>query len=81
MIELGKKYKDKNTGIEGVASAICEYQFGCRRVCLDRIGKDENGNPQIMEYWFDEQRLTSKSKAKTGGPGSIPTKLPTPSRQ
>ena len=81
MIILGRKYKDKATGIEGVATAITEYQFGCRRVCIEKAGKDSDGNVCIMEYWFDEQRLTSKSKAKIGGPGNIPSKRSIPSKR
>lgn len=78
MIELGKKYKDSPTGIEGVATAITEYEFGCRRVMLEVVGKDDNGNKQILEYTFDEQRLTVKSKATSGGPGSIPSMRSSP---
>ena len=81
MIELGKSYKDNCTGIKGVATAITEYQYGCRRVCLEQTGKDENGNPQILEFWFDEQRLTSESKATSGGSGSIPLKRSMPIRK
>lgn len=80
-IELGKKYKDNCTGIEGVATAMTEYQFGCKWVLLEKVGKDENGNPQVLEFWFDEQRLTTKSKAKTGGPGSIPLNRIVPVRR
>ncbi len=80
MIELSKKYKDNCTGIEGVATAITEYQYGCRRVLLEKLGKDEYGNPVILEFTFDEQRLVAKneSKAKIGGPGSLTSKRITP---
>ena len=72
MIQFGKKYRDKETGIEGIATAITEYEFGCRRVLLERLGKDEHGNVIILEFTFDEQRLVAKGKAKAkkGGPGS-----------
>jgi len=85
MIKLGKKYKDKVTGIEGIATAVTEYEFGCRRIVLEKLGKDENKNQIIMEYTFDEQRLVPKTKSKTkrpGGPGgSIPSMRSVPTRR
>jgi len=77
MIKLGEKYKDKISGFEGVATARTVFLFGCVRVCLESKKLKDDGTPQ--ECWFDEQRLTSKSKGtkskgRTGGPGPNPPK-------
>lgn len=79
MIELGQKVKEKNTGVKGLVTAITEYMYGCRRICIEAEGLDKDGC--ITEHWFDEQRLLppNTAKAKTGGPGPIPTKRSTPS--
>lgn len=82
MIKLGEKYKDKLTGIEGVAVAITEYQFGCKRIILEYIGKDEAGNKVGLEFTVDEQRLTAKKTKRPGGPGGpIPQKRSIPKRR
>jgi hypothetical protein len=49
---LGVKYRDTQTGIEGTATAVTFYQFGCERVALEAViaGK-------IEEYGFDAPRL------------------------
>ena len=68
-IKLGERYVDKQTGIEGVASAIHFYQFGCERVSLEAVVRGK-----IEEYSFDAPRLTHKATGvtattdRTGGP-------------
>lgn len=80
-IVLGKRYRDPQTGIEGVATGLHFYQFACERVTLEvRTKQDE-----IKEYSFDAPRLeeimeqgeageaTTKpvrqsDRARTGGP-------------
>ena len=55
MKELGRKYKDKITGFEGVATGYVRYLTGCNQVLL-APAVDSTGalrDPQ----WFDEQRL------------------------
>ena len=82
MIKLGKKYKDSLSGIEGRATAITEYEYGCRRVALEWLGKNSDGNKCCVEAWFDEERLIGKeSKARKGGPGSVPAKRSIPKRR
>ena len=55
MIKLGKTYRDKITGYEGVATAICKYLSGCVQVTLEgEYNKDKNEFPS---WWIDESRL------------------------
>jgi len=76
MIKLGEKVRDEITGFEGIAIARIEYLNGCVRYEVKpKILKD--GRP-IEGEWIDEQQLVAKSKAKTGGPGTIPSKLSCP---
>lgn len=81
MIKLGETYKDNLSGIAGRAVSITEYEFGCRRVTLEFIGKTAEGNKTCLEATFDEQRLIAKSKAKKGGPGNVPQKRSMPKRR
>lgn len=68
-IVLGDRYVDKQTGIEGTATAIHFYQYGCERVNLEVVIADK-----IEEYAFDAPRLTHKvtnrqaTTTRTGGP-------------
>ncbi len=68
-IELGKRYIDKQTGIEGVVVVVSFFQFGCERVTLEVVREGE-----IKEYSFDAPRLTEVGKEepvksdKSGGP-------------
>lgn len=77
-IKLGSKVIDSITGFAGVATARTEYLNGCIRIGLQApVGKD--GKIPDTE-WFDEQRLTTKSKAKRGGPGPVPPSRDCPKR-
>jgi hypothetical protein len=68
-IELGKRYRDTQTGIEGVAVSIHFYQHACERVVLEYV----EGN-KVEEVSFDVPRLQSVETGKvaktnkTGGP-------------
>lgn len=54
MIELGKKGKDKITGLEGIITGRATYLYGCDQYCL--VPKSKDG--AISEgAWFDEGRL------------------------
>lgn len=75
MIKLGERYKDKITGFEGIATARSEFLNGCKRTLLEATISKEG---KLTEEWFDDQRLTDDSEAKTGGPGPTPPPLPTP---
>jgi hypothetical protein len=55
MIELGKTYRDKITGFEGVATGCVTYLTGCNQVLLaPRVGEDGTMRDSA---WLDEQRL------------------------
>jgi hypothetical protein len=71
MVKLGSKVKDSMTGFEGVAVSRTEYLYGCVSVGVQPTGLTEKGKSQELEY-FDEQRLSAASTAKTGGPGAVP---------
>ena len=68
-IVLGDRYVDKQTEIEGTATAIHFYQHGCERVTLETVVAGK-----IEEYGFDAPRLThvasgvTATTTKTGGP-------------
>ena len=49
---LGKKYRDKITGVEGIATARCEYLSGQIDVLLESERKGE-----VQRNWIDEARL------------------------
>lgn len=73
-IELGERYRDEQTGLEGIATAIYFFQHACERVQLELINKHD-GN--IMEPVFDAPRLSS---VKTGEMPPVPTKPGGPAR-
>lgn len=69
--KLGKKYRDKITGIEGIATSVTEFLYGCRRIGLTY--KDGDGKP--ADVVFDEPSLEEVKEPKriaprqnTGGP-------------
>ena len=69
-VKLGERYRDPQTGIEGVATAVSFYQYACERVSIETVvgGK-------IEEYGFDAPRLEHvgsrerPAQQRTGGPG------------
>lgn len=54
MIALGKKARDKITGLEGIVTGRCEYLYGCTQYCL--LPKAE-GNKAPDGTWYDEGRI------------------------
>lgn len=68
-IKLGEKYRDDQTGIEGTATAVIFFQYGCERADLETVV-----NGKIETYGFDAPRLTHVETEKrattkrTGGP-------------
>lgn len=54
-IKLGEKYRDTQTGIEGIATAVYFFQHACERVQLERVKGDGSG--EILESVFDAPRL------------------------
>ena len=69
-IVLGERYRDEQTGIEGVASSIHFYQHACERVTVELVKSDG----ELMEVTFDAPRLTNiqtgltATTTRTGGP-------------
>ena len=57
-VELGKKYIDKVTGIEGVATGRATYSTGSPQVCLEWAANGEKHS-----VWFDEARLHESPEA------------------
>lgn len=72
-IQLGERYRDEQTGYEGVATSITFFQFACERVCLETYDAERK---QVKEAVFDAPRLTSVATGqtatteRTGGPGN-----------
>lgn len=68
-IRLGEKYRDNQTGIEGVATGVVFYQHGCERVDIELVVAGE-----VKVYAFDAPRLThvasgtQATTTRTGGP-------------
>jgi hypothetical protein len=70
-IVLGERYRDKQTGFEGVATCVSFFQHACERVMLESY---DAAKQDVKEYVFDAPRLvhveTGKQAetTKTGGP-------------
>lgn len=74
-IEFGKKYMDKHSKFEGVATAMYFFEHGCVRVLLRGTDK-QTGAP--IEVSFDAPELVAVQdkvavppSEKTGGPRAI----------
>jgi hypothetical protein len=80
VIEYGKKYRDRNTGFEGVAVAITKWQFGCIRIALQPKVKEDG--TLLEASWFDEESLEGVEPIEktTGGPTAVPKRSPDPKR-
>lgn len=55
-IEIGKRYRDAQTGYEGVATSITFYQYACERVGLETYDAERR---EVKDEVFDSPRLTS----------------------
>lgn len=60
-IELGKTYRDKVTGFEGIAVHRTEFLYACERVCLQAQAKDG----EIKDGHFDAPQLEVLPRKKT----------------
>jgi len=72
--KLGKRYRDRVSGFEGVAVSFHDYIQGCRRVSLERL--DSSGD-KLVALTFDEPNLDPVDEGvrvrvpvggRTGGP-------------
>ena len=70
-IVLGEKYRDEQTGYEGIANAIYFFQYGCERVTIESY---DATTKNIRTETFDAPRLVHVATGKraqvtrTGGP-------------
>lgn len=68
-IVLGEKYRDKNTDLEGIATAVYFFQHSCERVQLDYVHDGD-----LKQVAFDALQLVhlksgkQATSDKTGGP-------------
>lgn len=53
-IELGEFYRDKQTGITGIATAVYFFQHACERVQLEYVNEKDL---ELKELVFDSPRL------------------------
>jgi hypothetical protein len=67
-IELGKMYRDTQTGIEGIATAIYFFQHACERVQIEYVNQKDG---ELKELVFDAPRLVDwhGKRATTDRPG------------
>lgn len=71
-ITLGERYRDTQTGIEGVATSLHFYQHACERVTLEAVSGKTG---ELIEYAFDAPRVVAVAapdvaiaQQRTGGP-------------
>jgi hypothetical protein len=68
-VQLGERYRDRDTGIGGVASAIYFFMHACERVTLEYVHDGE-----LKDVTFDAPRLERVSTSepvrgdRPGGP-------------
>ncbi len=55
MIELGKKARDKITGVEGIITGRSSYIYGCDQYCI--VPKSKDGMDIPEGNWYDEGRI------------------------
>lgn len=69
-VKLGEKYRDEQTGYEGVATGVQFYLHGCERVTLEQWVERAG---ELRELTFDAPRLvhvasqTKMTSPRTGG--------------
>lgn len=74
-IVLGEKYRDEQTGIVGIATAVTFHQHACERVLIEYVKDGE-----LKELVFDSPRLVNietgekAATEKTGGPDHSATR-------
>jgi hypothetical protein len=53
-IVLGERYRDNQTGYEGVATSASFFQHACERICLEAYDAERH---EVKEMVFDAPRL------------------------
>lgn len=84
-VVLGERYRDTQTGIEGVATSLHFYQHACERVTLEAVSVKSG---ELVEYAFDAPRLVAVKapdepvrQQRTGGPARPGEVRSVPSRR
>lgn len=78
-IELGKIYKEKIHGIQGVATSHTRYLTGCDRVCLEWL-KDGEVKYHYADISILEGVEIADADKKPGGPAKAPPSRDCPRR-
>lgn len=60
-IKLGESYRDAQTGIAGIATAIYFYQHACERVLIEYVNEKDG---ELKELVFDSPRLEHMGTGK-----------------
>ena len=83
-VVLGERYRDTQTGIEGVATSLHFYQHACERVTLEAVSGKTG---ELIEYAFDAPRVLAVERPeapvrqqRTGGPARAGETRSVPSR-
>lgn len=71
-VELGKTYRDKDTGIQGRAVVISFFEHACERAVLEYVKEGEIKEvgfdvPRLVEV-ADEEKDLMPAGVKPGGP-------------
>lgn len=64
-VKLGQTVKDTISGFNGVATARCEYLFGCLQIQV--TPKEMKDGVPVKSKWFDEPQLMGVVPNKTSG--------------
>lgn len=70
--ELGRTYRDKVTGFEGIATHATRFLYACERVCLVSESKDGDVKELVcdapqLELVKGGRRVDPQPEPKTGG--------------
>lgn len=92
-IKLGDRVRDRMTGFQGIAIAITEWLYNCRRITVQPTELDKDGAVAKTETFDEDQLKIEESNAftakvesqtpvieKTGGPRDTPSRQSIPGR-
>jgi hypothetical protein len=68
-VQLGERYRDEQTGIEGIATAIYFFQHACERIQIEYVNEKDG---ELKELTFDAPRLIhvrTQKAARSDRPG------------
>ena len=70
---LGKKVRDRVTGMEGIATSVCFDLYGCVQTIINP-GTDKDGKVRD-QLWFDINRLLVLDNTPVMAPPAFDAKL------